>query len=86
VIHAPQLHTGTAATCRADQDDSSGYELATSDELYVRDMLPAGRWCVTGTMDIGEMTYGSDKAGLVCAYRFEPGERGVAISAGEAAE
>jgi zinc transporter len=33
-----------------------------------------------------ESTYGSDKAGLVCGYVFEPGEAGRAITSDEAAE
>jgi zinc transporter len=32
-----------------------------------------------------EAKYGSDKAGLVCAYVFSPGRRGVVIDADEAA-
>jgi zinc transporter len=31
-------------------------------------------------MNFGGMTYGSDKAGLVCAYVFDPGGRGTAIT------
>jgi zinc transporter len=36
-------------------------------------------------MNIGDMTYGSDKAGLVCAYAFGPGAGGRPITADEAA-
>jgi zinc transporter len=32
-------------------------------------------------MNIGDMTHGSDKAGLVCAYVFDLGGRGAAITA-----
>ena len=37
------------------------------------------------TLGIAESTYGSDKAGLVCAYAFTPGRPGRAIDADEAA-
>ena len=37
------------------------------------------------SLAIGESTYGSDKAGLVCAYAFTPGQPGRAIDSDEAA-
>lgn len=37
-------------------------------------------------MAIAETMYGSDKAGLVCAYLFRPGERGCAIESEMAAD